>query len=154
VNFASDATETQIAAVQMDDRENFLAYKQDGNILVNELKGALLAMNMAKDFVNEKRWQAALQKKEEHWGARLYIDNKAVIALVNRGRVKWTDKTISIFQLFNFLKQIEAFKEDFAFIATYISTKSNPADALSRRALGPVAQSPVPDSSGWSIVET
>jgi hypothetical protein len=47
VNFASDATETQIAAVQMDDRENFLAYKQDGNILVNELKGALLAMNMA-----------------------------------------------------------------------------------------------------------
>ena len=70
----------------------------------------------------------------------------AVIALVNRGRVKWTDKTVSIFQLFlNFLKQIEAFRDDYAFTCSYISTKSNPADALSRRALGPTAQSPVPD---------
>ena len=70
----------------------------------------------------------------------------AVIALVNRGRVKWTDKTVSIFQLFlNFLKQIEAFRDDYAFTCSYISTKSNPADALSRRALGSTAQSTVPD---------
>ncbi len=64
----------------------------------------------------------ALQKKEESWGARFYVDNKAVIALVNRGRVKWTEKTVSIFQLFNFLKQIESFREQFAFTCTYIST--------------------------------
>jgi hypothetical protein len=52
---------------------------------VNELKGALLSMIMAKDFIQEKRFQASLQRKEENKGGRLYVDNKAVIALVNRG---------------------------------------------------------------------
>ena len=60
--------------------------------------------------------------------ASMAFPTLAVIALVNRGRVKWTDKTVSIFQLFlNFLKQIEAFRDDYAFTCSYISTKSNPA---------------------------
>ena len=123
VNFASDATETQLAASEMGKQSNRLVVKENNNILVNELKAALLSLQLAK------------QKAPEVgplFGSRLYIDNNAVVALINRGRVKWSEDTISIFSKFNFLKKSELFKEQFPVRAVYIPTAGNPADALSR----------------------
>jgi hypothetical protein len=42
VNFASDATEMQIAALEMDDPSNQEIQLFNDNILVNELKAAML----------------------------------------------------------------------------------------------------------------
>ena len=102
--------------------------KEEGNILVNELRAALLSLQLAKQKATEAG---------PLFAARLYIDNKALVALVNRGRVKWSEDTISIFQKFNFLKKIELIKEQFPVRAVYIPTAANPADALSRMPGGP-----------------
>ena len=88
VNFASDATEHQLAALEMDQPSNRLIVRESNNILVNELKAALLSLQLAKQKANEAG---------PLFGARLYIDNKAVVSLVNRGRVKGANK---IFQFF------------------------------------------------------
>ncbi len=96
------------------------------NILVNELKAALLSLELAHE--------RALELKEpKTLSARLYIDNRAVIALLNRGRSRWDDSTIGIFSLFNILKRIEFFRDIFTFTAIYIPSSGNPADALSRK---------------------
>jgi L-fucose mutarotase/ribose pyranase (RbsD/FucU family) len=138
VNFASDATETQIAALQMDDPANFQIKVKYDNILVNELNAAMLSLQMADDFIDDKLFSEFVAGERSPKGeraARLYIDNNAVIALINRGRVKWSLITISIFKLFNFLKKIESYRLRFPFVAVYIATGSNPADALSRKLL-------------------
>ena len=99
---------------------NCNAVQSRDNILVNELKALLLSLKLAQ------------QKAKEVgplFSARCYVDNKAVIAFCNRGRIKWTDTTLSIFRKFNYLKQIESF----SFRAIYIPSVGNPADALSRK---------------------
>jgi hypothetical protein len=50
--------------------------------------------------------------------------------MINRGRVKWSDDSFSIFRCFKFLKKIEFFRESFHFVASYITSGSNPADFL------------------------
>lgn len=94
VNFASDATKTQLAAMEMDNPSNAIIEKSNNNILVNELKAALLSLRLAA--------QKAIVEGRT-FSARVYIDNKAVIAFLNQGRVKWTGKTVSIFQQFNIM---------------------------------------------------
>ena len=126
VNFASDATEHQLAALEMKRPENRIIERSEDNILVNELKALLLSLKLAD------------QKAKEigpAFSARCYVDNKAVIAFCNRGRVKWTDTTLSIFKKFNYLKQKELYRERFSFKAIYIPSAGNPADALSRMTL-------------------
>jgi hypothetical protein len=113
VNFASDATETQIAALEMDDPSNQEIQLYNDNILVNELKAAMLSLEMASSRLDEACFNSFIDGThlpKSKMAARLYIDNNAVIALINKGRVKWTDDTVSIFKLFNFLKRIEAFR--------------------------------------------
>ena len=83
------------------------------NILVNELKAALLALELAHEL-------ATSLKDPSIFCARLYLDNRAVIALINRGRARWNDATIGIFAIFNILKRIELFREFFCFTAIYI----------------------------------
>ena len=53
VNFASDATEHQLAALEMDQPSNRLIVRESNNILVNELKAALLSLQLAKQKANE-----------------------------------------------------------------------------------------------------
>ena len=67
------------------------------------------------------------------FSARLYIDNKAVIALINRGRAKWSNDTIGFCNLFNIIRRKEWYREHFSFKAIFISSAANPADALSRK---------------------
>ena len=83
------------------------------NILVNELKAALLALELAHEL-------ATSLKDPSIFCARLYLDNRAVIALINIGRARWNVATIGIFAIFNILKRIELFREFFCFTAIYI----------------------------------
>ena len=137
VNFASDATESQLAAVEMNNLNNqIIIFNSFNNILVNELKAGLLALELAYE-------KACSMKDPSKLCARLYIDNRAVIALINRGRSRWNDATIGIFSLFNILKHIEFFREFFTFTAIYIPSAGNPADALSRK--------PCPTGSTFSL---
>jgi hypothetical protein len=126
LNLASDATETQIAACYLKDVKINLIHFCKNNILVNELKAGMLALKLAYE-------KAKSLNLAPDFSARLYIDNKAVISLINRGRAKWSNDTIGIFKLFNILRQIEWYRERFSFKAMYISTAANPADALSRK---------------------
>ena len=118
VNFASDATESQLAAVEMNNLNNqIVIFNSLNNILVNELKAALLALDLALE-------RATSLKDPSAFCARIYIDNRAVIALINRGRARWDDATIGIFALFN----IELFRELFSFTAIYIPSSGNPTE--------------------------
>ena len=80
----------------------------------------MLSLQMADDFIDEKLFSNFVASEHGPKGenaARLYIDNNAVIALIKRGRVKWSLETISIFKLFNFLKKIESYRLRFPFVA-------------------------------------
>ena len=118
VNFASDATEHQLAALEMDQPSNRLIVRESNNILVNELKAALLSLQLAKQKANEAG---------PLFGARLYIDTKQQSGSVSGKprQSKRSEQTISIFQKFNFLKKIELFKEQFPERAVYIPTAGN-----------------------------
>ena len=126
LNLASDATETQIAACYLKDVKINLTHFCKNNILVNELKAGMLSLKLAYEKAKSLNFS-------KDFSARLYIDNKAVIALINRGRAKWSNDTIGIFKLFNILRRIMWYRERFSFKAMYISTSANPADALSRK---------------------
>ena len=126
INLASDATETQVAACYLNDVKINKIHFCKNNILVNELNAAMLSLKLAYEKAKSLNFS-------RDFSARLFIDNKAVIALVNRGRAKWSNDTIGIFKLFNILRQIEWYRERFTFKASYISTTANPADALSRK---------------------
>ena len=116
--FASDATETQIAALEMANPSNQEIKPSQDNILVNELKAALLSLDMASQRLDEAYFDSFIAG--EHLPK-------------SKGRVKWSLNTISIFRLFKILKTIEVYRESFPFVAVYIPFGSNPADDLSRK---------------------
>ena len=86
----------------------------------NVLKAAMLSLDLASQRLDEACFDSFIagdHLAKSEMAARLYIDNNAVIAFINKGRVKWSSDTISIFKLFKFLKQIELYRLKFSFVA-------------------------------------
>ena len=126
IAIASDATTSQLAAVTVCQTKLEFGYQEiikrkEGNILENELAAALIGMGLA----------APLRKDRHQHYLHLLIDNRAVIAFINRGRAKWS---------WSFHKQarmqmiLETLKLYFCkTTASFIPTAVNPADAPCRR---------------------
>lgn len=77
VHIFSDATSFKIAAVDIINSVS-LSVTSFRPIMINELKAATLFIKLAKKL------------NKTNLNLYLYIDNKAVVAFVNRGRYKWT----------------------------------------------------------------
>ena len=81
---ASDATERQIAAKEMDDPSNQEIQIFHDNILVNELKAAMLSLDLASQRLDDACFDSFISGEhlaKSQMAARLYIDNNAVISM-------------------------------------------------------------------------
>jgi hypothetical protein len=118
VEIASDASLYGLGAITMDQTPPTAMWRRSVNnsILINELLAALLAMRMAYNGFRSKR-------------VLLRVDNKAVVAMINRGTCNWK---ISISLLFNFLNKINFYKQRLFLRTSYIKSEINPADIISR----------------------
>lgn len=125
ISIATDATKTRIAATTIGKTKRkhgplTATHNINGNILVNELRAALLGMELAKSIKEPN--------KANH--LHLLIDNQAVIAFINSGRAKWS---WTFFQQAKFLILLHNLKLFYVNVtASFIPTAVNPADAPSR----------------------
>ena len=72
-----------------------------------KLKAAMLSLDLASQRLDEAcidSFIAGDHLAKSQMAARLYIDNNVVIALINKGRLKWSLDTISIFKLSKIFK--------------------------------------------------
>jgi hypothetical protein len=88
-------------------------------ILINELLAATMALKVVKKL------------NVAHPRVFMYIDNKAVVSFINKGRCHWT-KDFSILTHFNYLKFFHEAKKWSSFTAIFVPSAANLADAPSR----------------------
>ena len=98
----------------MENPSNQEIYVSHEKILVNELKAGMLSLELAGQRLDEACFDSFVagdHLAKYQIAARLYIDNNAVIALINKGRVKWSTKGLlsglsgrTLYQFLNYLK--------------------------------------------------
>jgi len=125
VAITADATPYQWAAVVLRGGPCPVQVRRGiGTIAVNELKAAMLGIDVFYKYFNYKT---------TFYNFCLYTDNINVLYLLRSGRCKW--RSIPIFYLFFVLKKLVTVRTWCRFVPHYVPSAANKADAWSRMLL-------------------